>query len=66
MPAFSKPADPIAAPDAVPGATATAAPAGDSQAQRWFSPRSWGRARQFAASLRANTRWTKQFLHGGK
>ena len=66
MPTFNKPADPITAPGAISDATATAAPASESQVQRWFSPRSWGRARQFAASLKANARWTKRFLHGSK
>jgi len=57
---------PSAAPEAPPGPAANATPAKDRGAKRWFSLRGGERAKQFALNLKADARWLKQFLHGGK
>lgn len=59
------PADPSALADAPASPAAGSTPAAKPVEPRWFSLRG-KRAQQFALSLKANVRWMKQFLHGGR
>jgi hypothetical protein len=66
MPTISRQPDPNAAADASPNPAANATPAPNRGEKRWFSLRGGERAKQFTARLKANARWMKQFLHGGR
>lgn len=65
MPTPFTPADPSAAADASANPGADTAPTAKPVEPRWFSLRG-KRAQQFALSLKANARWMKRFLHGGR
>lgn len=65
MPTLFTRADPGAVADASANPGADTAPTAKTAESRWFSLRG-KRAQQFALSLRANARWMKQFLHGGR
>jgi len=66
MPEISSRADPSAAADASPSPVINTTPTPNREEKRWFSLRSRERAKQFTLRLKANARWMKQFLHGGK
>lgn len=66
MPTISTRADPSARANAAPNPGVTTTPAPNREKKRWFSLRGGERAKQFAARLKANARWMKQFLHGSR
>ena len=66
MPEISSRADPSAAAGASPSPAVNTTPAPSRKEKRWFSLLDGERAKQFTLMLKANARWMKQFLHGGK
>ena len=66
MPAIFRRADTSAAADACSSPAVQATPAPSREAKRLFSRWNGERVKQFAARLKANARWMKQFLHGRK
>lgn len=66
MPAISSRADPSGAAEVFPSPAVNTMPAKNPEEKRMFSLRGGARAKQFAVRLKANVKWMKQFLHGGK
>jgi len=66
MPTLSTRADPSPVADTSTHPAADTASTPKPEVRRWFSLRGGKRAQQFALSLKANARWMKQFLHGGR
>jgi hypothetical protein len=66
MPGFFRRTDASAIAGATPDPAINAAPTPKREEKRWFSLGDGERAKQFALRLKANARWMKQFLHGGR
>ena len=66
MPEISSRADPSTAAGASPRPAVHATPTPNRKEKRWFSLLGGERAKLFTLRLKANARWMKQFLHGGK
>ncbi len=66
MPTISRQSDPSVVVDTSPDPATNAMPAPNREEKRWISLLGGKRAKQFAVRLKANARWLKQFLHGGR
>ncbi len=66
MPVTSSRTDPGTAADAAPSPAVDRTLAPNQEDKRPFSVRGGERAKRFAAKLKANAQWMKQFLHGAK
>lgn len=66
MPEISSRADPRTSANATLSPAVDRTPAPNQEEMRSFSVRGGERAKRFAAKLKANVQWMKQFLHGGK
>jgi hypothetical protein len=70
MPAIPSRTDPSTAADAIPTAPVERAPAAIQQEkrpiERRIGMRGAEKAKRFAARLKADVQWIRQFLHGGR
>ena len=66
MPAIFSRADPSAAPDVSRSLVVNTTSTPNREEKRLFSPQGEKWAKQFEAKVKADLRWMKQFLHGGR